>query len=121
MTDKTPESRYPAELEDIDTIITGSDGKDYVVDVVDGIKKWIPYLPELDHVVTIEQILPKIDLPGGNIQKEVPTKKIKNKYQMFVQEMNPKLKKEHPKMSGTERMELIRQMWKNLDSRDEKP
>jgi hypothetical protein len=118
---KTPEVRYPAELEDIDTIIAGSDGKDYVVDIIDGMKRWVPYLPEPDHVVTIEKILPKIDLPGASTQKEEGAKKQPTKYQLFVTEMIPRLKKEHPNMSGTERMELIRQMWKDPGSRPSKP
>jgi len=53
--DLTPESKYPAENEDIDTIITGKDGKDYVVDIIDGIKKWILYLPEPDDLVLIQK------------------------------------------------------------------
>lgn len=120
MCDKTPEARYPAELEDIDTIITGLDGKDYVIDIVDGMKRWVPYLPEPDHVVTIEKILPKIDLPGGTTQKEDAAKKQPTKYQLFVTEMIPKIKKEHPNMSGTDRMELIRRMWKDPGSRPTK-
>lgn len=119
MGDRTPEARYPAENEDIDTIITGSDGKDYVVDIVDGAKTWVPYLPEPDHVVTIEKILPKIDLLG-DAKQEPPAKK-KNRYQIYVDEMIPKLRAEHPRMSGTERMALIRQMWKDLGSLPAKP
>lgn len=119
MADTTPEARYPAEREDIDTIITGSDGKDYVVDIVDGTKRWVPYLPEPDHVVTIEKILPRIELAGGTKEPELSKKQ--NRYQIFVNEMIPKLKAEFPKMSGTERMSLIRQRWKDLGSQPAKP
>ena len=102
------EKKYPAENEDIDTIITGIDGKDYVVDVIEGLKKWTPYLPEPDHIVIIEKILPPVE------ETKVEVVKKTNNYQKFISEMSLKLKndKETKNLSGEERMNIIRQMWK---------
>lgn len=109
MEDTTPESRYPAEREDLDTIITGPDGKDYVVDTVEGFKKWVPYLPEPSDVVIIEKILtPDLALPTA---EEIP-KKSPNKYQMFLKTMTEKLKKEEPDLLPKDRMKKIQQLWK---------
>lgn len=117
MADATPEARHPAEKEDIDTIIAGSDGRDYVVEVVEGVKKWVPYLPEADDVVVIDKILPKIDLPvQKSPQKPAPAKKGPNKYQIFVSEMTKKLKEEQPNLQPSDRISIIKQLWVNMKS-----
>lgn len=113
----SPESRYPAEKEDVDTIVAGSDGRDYVVDVVDGVKKWVPYLPEPDDLVVIDKILPKIDLPvQKSPQKPAPAKKGPNKYQLYVSDMTKRLKEERPELAAADRIAVIKQMWANMKS-----
>lgn len=109
MAEDSPEKRYPAEKEDIDTIITGSDGRDYVVDVVDGMKKWVPYLPEQGDIIIIEKLLPKLEVLQA--VKEQPKEKKRNGYQMFVSEMTRKLKEEHKNMSAEERRKIISELW----------
>lgn len=108
MTDMTPESRYPAALEDIDTIITGKDGKDYVVDVVNGIKKWVPYLPEPDHVIVLEKILPDLEFAA---KAEEEKKTNPNKYHVFLKETTDWLKKTEPQLTPGERRKRVQEMW----------
>lgn len=96
----TPQDRFPAEHEDIDTIIEGKDGRDYVVDVVDGMKKWVLYVREPNDIV-IEQKIARPNLPS-NI----------NRYQSFLKEMTEKLKIEEPDLAPGARLKKIQQMWR---------
>lgn len=107
MTNMTPESKYPAALEDIDTIITGKDGKDYVVDVIEGVKKWVPYLPEPDHVIVLEKILPDLAFAKAELDKNPQP----NQYQKFLKETTDWLKKNEPNLSPAERRERVKTLW----------
>lgn len=108
----TPESKYPAADEDIDTIISGTDGKDYIVDIVDGMRKWVLYLPEDDDVIIIEKSLPPIEFIKKEITAPEKTeKKPMNDYQQFTSEMTIKLKKEYPEMKAPERRAKISELW----------
>lgn len=109
----SPENKYPASKEDIDTIITGPDGKDYVVDIVDGEKKWVLYLPEPDDLILIHKVLPSINNDNEENQKPTLTIKKPNKYQIFISEMTKKIKEEQPKLPATERRKLVQQLWKD--------
>lgn len=114
----SPEKKYPAINEDIDTIITGLDGKDYIVDVIDGIRQWILYLPEPDDEIIIEKTLQSIDIDIKNIKKEIsePVLLVKigrgpTKYQIFLKEQTTRLKTEFPKMTSNERKNTIHDLW----------
>jgi hypothetical protein len=113
----SPESRYPAINEDIDTIITGLDGKDYIVDVIDGIRQWTLYLPEPDDHIIIEKTLQSIDIDIKNIKKEISepvpvvVKKGPTKYHCFLQEQTARLKTEFPKMTSNDRKIAIHDLW----------
>lgn len=100
--DLSPEHRFPAESEDIDTIIEGKDGRDYVVDVVDGLKKWVLYVRDPNDIV-IEQ---RMVFPSNNM----------NRYQSFLKEMTEKLKIEDPGLAPGARLKKIQQMWKERKS-----
>ena len=112
---------FPAELEDVDTIITAPDGKDYVVDVIAGLKQWVLYNPDPDDVIEIEKVpFPEALIPPPKKQappapKKSPTKEPpkQNRYQIFVSEQTVKLKLEQPNLSGQDRLALIRDMWKH--------
>jgi hypothetical protein len=105
----SPESKYPAQNEDIDTIITGTDGLDYIVDIVDGQKKWVLYLPNLNDEITIQKTLPVLE----NAKKEAPkVKREPNKYQKFLSETTTSLKQNRPELSASERKEIIKKLWK---------
>lgn len=95
----TPEDRFPAENEDIDTIIEGKDGRDYVVDVVDGMKKWVLYVRDPNDIVIEKKIT--LALPGTN------------RYQTFLKEMTEKLKIEEPDLAPGARLKKIQQMWRD--------
>jgi len=108
----TPESKYPAANEDIDTIISGSDGKDYIVDIVEGIRQWVLYLPEDDDEIIIEKSLPPIEFIKKEITAPEKTKKKPlTDYHHFMSEMTIKLKKENPDMKAPERRAKISEMW----------
>jgi hypothetical protein len=108
----TPESKYPAADEDIDTIISGTDGKDYIVDIIDGIRQWVLYLPEVNDVIIIEKSLPPIEFIKKEITapEKTPEKKLTD-YHHFMSEMTIKLKKEYPNMKAPERRTKISEMW----------
>ena len=108
----SPEKKFPAENEDIDTIITGTDGKDYVVDVVEGLKKWVPYLPESDDEIIIEKTLPRVEGPSPVKKKEKNPAKEHSKYAEYLKEMTAKFKMEKPDLVPKERISLIQEMWK---------
>ena len=121
----TPESKYPAENEDIDTIITGPDGQDYVVDIVDGLRSWIVYLPHEDDMLIIKKILPRIDdTQIIDTNKDINTKKPNannkesNGYQKFMNEMVDKIKQDNPEIAGTDRIKMIRSMWADRKEQD---
>lgn len=105
-----PESRFPAQKEDVDTIITGKDGKDYIVDIIDGIKKWVLYLPEPNDHIIVEKVLPDIEIQQS--PPETEKKGNPNKYQTFLSEMTKKLKKEEPHLNADERRKKISELWK---------
>jgi hypothetical protein len=109
--DKSPEKKYPAANEDIDTIITGLDGQDYVVDVGDdGVKKWVLYLPEANHCVIIEKILPP--LASLCIEEKDTKKPVPTKYHLFLSEMTKKIKESEPDLPAKDRQKKIQQLWK---------
>jgi hypothetical protein len=111
--DTTPETKYPAKNEDVDTIITGSDGKDYVVELVDKIKKWIPYLPEPTDIVIIEKVLPPTPVPESK-SRQTLMKAISEQlsWPEFCSESTTRLRKEEPQLSGAERKAIISDLWK---------
>jgi hypothetical protein len=118
MSNLSPEKKYPAINEDIDTIITGLDGKDYIVDVIDGIRQWTLYLPEEDDEIIIERTLQSIDIDIKNIKKEIsePVLLVKigrgpTKYQHFLKEQTTRLKTEFPAMTSNERKNTIHDLW----------
>lgn len=100
--DLSPENRFPAENEDIDTIIEGKDGRDYVVDVVDGVKKWVLYVRNPNDIVIEQKMV--LASPPSNI----------NRYQSFLKEMTEKLKIEEPSLAPGARLKKIQQMWRDL-------
>ena len=109
----SPETKYPAANEDIDTIITGTDGKDYIVDIIDGLKQWVLYLPEPHDEIIFMKVLPPISMLPKLNEEVAPTPKAKgpNKYQLFVSDITKKLKKEHPEMTALQRKERIARLW----------
>jgi hypothetical protein len=117
VTNLSPEKKYPAINEDIDTIITGLDGKDYIVDVIDGIRQWTLYLPEADDEIIIEKTLPSIENIRKDLSEPLPilavVKKGKgpNKYQHFLKEQTTRLKLEYPDMTSNERKTAIHDLW----------
>lgn len=98
--DFTPEKKYPAEHEDVDTIIEGKDGRDYVVDVVDGMKKWVLYVRDPNDIVIEKKIV---------IQPA-------NTYQSFLKEMTEKLKVQEPDLPPVDRLKKIQHMWRESKS-----
>lgn len=114
----SPEAKYPAVDEDIDTIIAGTDGKDYIVDIMDGMKQWVLYLPEANDEIVIQKVLPPInDLP--KLQAEpVNVAKGANKYQVFMSEITKQLKKDHPEMTSGQRREMVSKLWKEKKESD---
>ena len=117
--DTTPEPRYPAAEEDVDTIITGSDGKDYVVELVNDIKKWVPYLPDPNDTIIIDKVLPPINAPSTSKPKSSPDKNSNDKpltWQDFSSEMTEKIKKDEPHLSGAERKAKVSELWKEYKS-----
>lgn len=98
--DLTPEHRFPAELEDVDTIIEGKDGRDYVVDVIEGLKKWVLYVREPNDIVIEKKIICVNPAPS-------------NRYQSFLKEMTEKLKVSEPDLAPKDRLKKIQLMWKN--------
>lgn len=114
----SPESKFPAANECIDTIICGKDGNDYVVDIIDGIRKWVPYLPLPDDVVTIEHIKKDVCKEKGevsHVEKNTPKQPSPNRYQQYLKDMTAKLKNENPDLAPKDRLELIRKMWKDIN------
>ncbi len=110
--DPTPEPRYPAAEEDVDTIITGSDGKDYVVELIDNIKKWVLYLPDPNDTIIIEKVLPPLEMPNA---PSLSSNKLEQKqltWQDFSKETSDRIKKEEPHLSGSERKAKVSELWK---------
>lgn len=125
--DTTPEPRYPAAEEDVDTIITGSDGKDYVVELIEDIKKWVPYLPDPNDVIIIDKVLPPLNAPNTNSKSNSPKNNQDQKpmtWQDFSSDMSEKIKKENPNLTGAQRKAKVSELWKeykaNLPSSAEK-
>lgn len=118
--DTTPEPRYPAAEEDVDTIITGSDGKDYVVELIENIKKWVLYLPDPNDTIIIDKVLPPMNAPStskpnsSSLEKNVSNKP--QTWQDFSSEMTEKIKKEEPHLSGAERKAKVSLLWKDYKS-----
>lgn len=120
---------YPAENEDIYTVMNGKDGEDYIVELVDGIKTWLPYerLPNdeevIEYVYEEAKETPPKEEPKKPVKKKEPAKKpdvpkpaIKEKkptvYNIKLGEFMKKIAAENPEVEKGERMKRAQQMYR---------
>jgi glutaredoxin-related protein len=95
---------FSAQNEDIYTVINGQDKEDYIVDIVNNKKVWIPYISKSDDEEIIEYIY-------FNNEVEKPKSKI-SKYRSKLAEFVEEIEASTPNIKKSIRLKQAQEMYR---------